>query len=351
MILEGIDAGVPRTGPATLHIDVTNGCNTNCVTCWDHSPLLTLARPSAWKRGRVDCAAVEALLDDALGLGGLRAVIVSGMGEPFTHPDIYRILAAVKNRGLHLTVITNLIPAEPDAILGLEVDQLLIGIHAASERAYRAFHPSFQGDEWHRLHEMLGRFRAAGRRFKHVQVICKTNADELVQMIDLADRAAAQQVNFKLASLKDGTEAIAITADQRRRLESELVPAAAAHARALGVAHNLDVFAAQLAAGGAATAPIADIGCFMGYAYARVLVDGTVLYCCNVDVRVGSLAEARFSELWRGPAWQALRDRMRRGDYLGSCDQCGKVNQNVKLGRRFAAAYGEARLREVTGRA
>jgi len=66
----------------------------------------------------------------------------------------------------------------------------------------------------------------------------------------------------------------------------------------------------------------------MGYAYSRVLVDGTVLYCCNTEVRVGSLAEARFSELWHGPAWQALRARFRRGDYLPSCAQCGKLNQN-----------------------
>jgi hypothetical protein len=89
----------------------------------------------------------------------------------------------------------------------------------------------------------------------------------------------------------------------------------------------------------------------MGYAYARVLVDGTVLYCCNTDVRVGSLADgATFSALWNGPSWNALRARMRRGDYFPSCGQCGKFNQNVKLARRYAARYGEDALRCVTGR-
>src|SRR5262249_32971177 len=105
VILESIDLGRPLAGPATIPIDVTNGCNPTGVTGWDHPPLLAVGRSAAWKRRRADPAAVEALLDDALGLGGLRAVIVSGMGEPFTHPDIYRILAAVKRRGLHLTVI------------------------------------------------------------------------------------------------------------------------------------------------------------------------------------------------------------------------------------------------------
>jgi hypothetical protein len=170
-------------------------------------------------------------------------------------------------------------------------------------------------------------------------------------MVRFAARYRALQVNFKLASLGGGTEAARIDEEQREALVAELVPEARRVADDLGVATNLDVLEAQLRAGGARTAPIEDIGCFMGFAYARVLVDGTVLYCCNTEVRVGSLASgARFSELWRGDAWNALRDRLRRGDYLASCGQCGKVNQNVKIAAAFAARYGEARLREVTGR-
>ena len=349
--LAGIEAGRPLLGPETVHIDVTNGCNTNCITCWDHSPLLHAPRLAAWKRQRVEAEAVEALLDDVRSLGGLTAVILSGMGDPFTHPEIYRLIGAVKSRGLHVTLITNLIPADPARVLEHGVDQLLIGVHAATKGPYRAFHPSFKGDEWARLLGMLRRFQAAGRRYKHVQVVSRVNCHELVEMVRFAGEYSAAQVNFKLASLRDGTEACRITEEQRRALAEDLVPAARELAATLGVSHNLDVFADQLRAGGAATAAIADIGCFMGYVYSRILVDGTVLYCCNTDVAVGTLAAgARFSELWTGEAWSALRARMRRGDYFESCNQCGKLNQNVKLARRFAGVYGEARLREVTGR-
>jgi hypothetical protein len=103
---------------------------------------------------------------------------------------------------------------------------------------------------------------------------------------------------------------------------------------------------------GPATAPIEEVGCFMGFAYARILVDGTVLYCCNTEVVVGSLAGGdRFSDLWRGATWQAMRDRMRRGDYLASCQQCGKIAQNVKLAERFEREHGRDALLRVTGRA
>jgi MoaA/NifB/PqqE/SkfB family radical SAM enzyme len=350
--LHGMHLGRPVSGPETLHIDITNGCNTNCVTCWDHSPLLEVARPALWKRQRIDAAAVTDLLNDVAELGGLRSVILSGMGEPFTHPDIYEMIAEVKRRGLHLTIITNLVAAEARRILELGVDQLLIGLHAASEPAYRAFHPSFQRDEWAQVLRMLEVFREAGRGFKHVHVICRTNAHELPEMVRLGARYGAEQINFKLASLRDGTERIGITAEQRRHILEEGLPQARAEAERLGIATNLAVFTEQLRAGGEDTAPIEDVGCFMGYAYSRILVDGTVLFCCNAEVRVGSVADGTsLAELWDGPAWNAVRARMRRGEYFDSCRQCGKFNQNVQLSQRFEQIYGTERLLVVTGRA
>ena len=240
-------------------------------------------------------------------LGGLRAVILSGMGEPFTHPEVYDMIAEVKRRGLYLTIITNLVASDPDRIIALDVDQLLIGLHAASQKAYQAFHPSFVSDEWQRVLVMLGKFRAAGKRYKHIHVICRENAHELVAMIRQASEYQASQVNFKLASLQSGTEAVRISEDQRRQLQSEWLPAAMEEAARLGVVANFDVFSDQLRAGDAATAPIEDIGCFMGYSYARILVDGTILYCCSPDVVTGHLAQSPFSEQWDGPRWNEVR--------------------------------------------
>src|SRR5690606_444911 len=38
--LEAFADGTLPLGPQTIHLDVTNACNTDCVTCWDHSPHL-----------------------------------------------------------------------------------------------------------------------------------------------------------------------------------------------------------------------------------------------------------------------------------------------------------------------
>jgi MoaA/NifB/PqqE/SkfB family radical SAM enzyme len=352
LTLAGIDAGVPVTGPETVHVDLMNACNTNCITCWDHSPLLDSPRSAAWKGRRARTEDVERLLAELDELGGLRAVILSGMGEPFVHPGIWDVVAAVKRRPVHLTIITNLLLADPRRVLDSGIDQLLVGVHAASREAYEAFHPSFVNGEWNVLLERLRTFRDAGRRFKQVHVVCSVNAHELPEMVALGAEMNAEAVTFKRASLRGGTERCGLDDVAKRRLLEDGVPRAREAAARLGVATNLGVLERQLRAPGDETTPVGDPGCFMGFAYARVTVNGDVLFCCDPSIRVGSLADGtRFTDLWRGGAWQAIRDRLRAGESFPGCSQCGKYNQNVAIGRAFEARHGVRRLLEVTERA
>ncbi|MFM2247884.1 MAG: hypothetical protein RL071_3959 [Pseudomonadota bacterium] len=350
-VLAGVRAGRPTTGPRVVHIDVSNGCNAACVTCWDHSPLLDAPRSAAWKRGRLPLPRFAALVEQLASLGSVRAVVLSGMGDPLTHPDIYEMIRLVKAQGWELTVITNLLLADPDRLGESGVDQLLVGVQGAGPDSYAAFHPGWTEVEFFKLCALLRRLAGYPVRVRHVQVINRDTADEVVEMVRFGHRFGADRVNYKLASLSGGTEGVRITDDQRRRLLEVDLPAARALAEQLGQRTNLDVFEAQLRAGGEATAPIAEIGCLMGYVFTRITVDEDVLYCCNTEIKVGSLRTHSFAALWGGAAWQALRDRLRAGDYPAACDKCGKIEQNLQWGRRFAAAYGEAALRAATGRA
>lgn len=340
-VIEAHRGGPLPPGPETVHVDVTNGCNAACVTCWDHSPLLTTPRPADWRRRRLSWATFEALADDLAGMGSVRAVILSGMGEPLTHPDIYRMIARCKASGWHVTVLTNLVAADIDRFIEGGVDQVLVGVQGVTPDSHAAFHPGWTGAHFTRMCRYLRRLSRAGVATRHVQVINRDTAPEVVAMVRFGRLFRADRVNFKLASLQGGTEGCAITPDQRARLVAEGVPRARALAAELGVATNLDLFARQLAAAEdeeRATVPIAEVGCFMGYVYTRVTVDGEVLYCCNTKVRVGSLREAPVSALWRGPRWAALRRALGAGRYLAGCDKCGKFEQNVKWARRLAEA-------------
>lgn len=342
-VLAGIFEGRPRVGPSTVHVDVTNGCNAACITCWDHSPLLKEPRPATWKKQRFSFEDFDALLSDLDGFGSMTAMILSGMGDPLVHPNIYEMIDQVKARGWHLTLLTNLLAADIDRLAQSGVDQLLVGVHGATPEAYTKFHPGWDESHFFTLCRYLRQLRSAGVTVRHVQVINRDTAPEFVAMISFAESFGAERVNYKLASLYGGTERGAITDDQRRWLLDEAIPAARSLAERSRVNTNLDLFERQVRSNEEtpmSTTPIEEVGCFMGYVYTRITVEKDVLFCCNTAVRVGSLDEAPISELWTGPAWQALRDRLRDGRYFSGCDKCGKFEQNVKWSERVRSTFG-----------
>ncbi len=339
--LRGMLRGRPEVGPATVHIDLTNACNAACVTCWDHSPLLTVPRSRAWKRRALASDVVRGLLDELAELGSVRRVVLSGMGDPLVHPDAHDLLEATVARGFAVTLMTNLLAADIERVAASGVDTILASVQGVTPATYAAFHPGWTEEHFFTLCRYLRVLARAGVRTKHVQVIDRDTAEELVPMVRFGARFRAARVNFKLASLTAGTEACGITEAQRDRLLAEDVPAAREAARALGVTTNLDLFERQLRAARGdlrATVPIEDVGCWMGFVYTRVTAEQDVLYCCNTEVRVGSLKEASFAELWAGPRWQTLRDRLGRGEYYPGCARCGKFEQNAKWAERVAGA-------------
>lgn len=339
-VLDGIRAGRPVIGPQTVHIDVTNTCNAKCITCWDHSPLLTTPRPQAWKQRRLPFADFERIVDQLQQLGSIRAIILSGMGEPLTHPRIYDMISAIKAKGWELTMLSNLVAANIDRLADSGIDQLLVGVQGVTPGSYTAFHPGWTEDQFFTMCAYLRRLTASGVRVKHVQVINRDTAEEVVSMVRFGHRYRSERVNFKLASLYGGTEDCGVTEDQRDWLIAEGLPQATALAEKLGVSTNLNLFSRQLTAAQSdlrATVPIQEIGCFMGFAYSRITVDLEVLYCCNTQVKVGTLRDDSFGALWTGDRWNKLRDTLAAGNYFSGCDKCGKLEQNAKWRERVDA--------------
>ena len=337
--IAGLLEGRPRIGPETVHFDIANGCNTRCTTCWHHSPhLLPHHVPSAaWKRQRLALEDFRRMFDDLVALGGLENIILSGMGDPTLNPDLATMVEYAHQHGVAVTIITNLLKADLPRLLdsGGPLD-LLTSICGVTDAVWQRFHahPSPHGFE--RLLAQLTYLKRRGFRPKHVQVINTDNVHELPDMVRFAERFPVKRINFKLASLTNGTEAVALTEPQRRSLLETWIPQARAEAERLGVDTDLAAFATQVTPGSHRTAPIEDTGCFMGYLYSRVTVEGELLFCCNTNVSVGQVTtEHPLSELWSSPRYDALRAHVRAGRYFRGCDQCGKYKQNLKWSQRL----------------
>jgi MoaA/NifB/PqqE/SkfB family radical SAM enzyme len=324
----------PLAGPETVHLDVTNACNLDCITCWSYAPELSREKPVAWKRQCIEPALFFRLVREAKEAGAER-IVLSGGGEPFTHPEIYPFVAAVKNAGLRLTLITNGTLCDFERLRALAVDQILLNMAAASAAIYVRYHPNQTEASFHTLCAGARLLAQGGiTAVNLVQVVNRANFAELPEMMTLAADLGARS-SFKVGDLPHGTERWGLSEIEVRRIVEELAPAARKIGKHRQVRHNLDAFLAQLTG---ARGDLPD--CFAGYLYSRVHVDGRVLFCC-APIEAGHVDGGSFSAIWRSDRYAALRERLHARRWFEDCARCGKHDLN------FSAAKELGRLREA----
>lgn len=338
--LQGVVENVPYLGPQTVHFDIANGCNVRCTTCWHHSPHLDEQHiPTiAWKRRSMSFDSYRRIMDDLIELGGLDQIILSGMGDPSLNRELPEMVEYAHRHGVGVTIITNLLAANLARILNSEGElNLLVSICGVTEEAWNAFHDGALAGGFPKLIQQLTLLKEANFLPKHVQVINAQNYHELPAMVEFAAAWPTKRINFKFASLVNGTEAVALNADQKRELLDVLIPRAQAIATFKGIETDLRAFATQISVDSHQTSPIADVGCHMGTIYCRVTVDQELLYCCNTNISVGWIDEKHsFRDLWEGSQYAGLRKRLGNGDFFDSCHQCGKYKQNFKWAEKLS---------------
>lgn len=338
--LQGIVDNVPRLGPQTVHFDIANGCNVRCTTCWHHSLHLKDEHvPSMdWKRRGMSLSTFQAIIDDLVELGGLEQIILSGMGDPSLNRELISMVEYAHRFDIGVTIITNLLAIDLDRLLASDGElNLLTSICGVTKKSWDAFHGGSYSGGFDRLLGQLEKLKQADFKPKHVQVINSQNYHEVPNMVRFAARWPAKRVNFKFASLINGTEAVALSNMQKQELIEQLIPRASAIAELKGVETDLKAFKTQISIGDHATAPIEDVGCYMGTIYCRITVDLELLYCCNTEISIGSISENQsFRDLWNGTTYAKLRAKIGNGDFFESCRQCGKYKQNFKWAKKLA---------------
>jgi tungsten cofactor oxidoreducase radical SAM maturase len=114
-----------------LYIEPTTACNLRCRTCirntWDdpieHMSMETFQR----------------IVDSLAGLPDLKRVVFTSFGEPFSHPRLLDMIAAMRKRDLAVTVGTNGLLLKPRAInelVRLGVDRVMISIDGCKPETY-----------------------------------------------------------------------------------------------------------------------------------------------------------------------------------------------------------------------
>jgi pyruvate-formate lyase-activating enzyme len=351
--LLGVLCDTALVGPRWFVFEVINRCNARCRYCNIHAPS---RRPGADFLDRQLDFALFAPTVDALARLGAEGVTILANGEPTLHPDFARMIRYARARGLRVNFFTNGLCLDEDVarvIVETGAEEMFCTISAASAETYAALHADVTLDDWDRVLNNLRRLFALRRDARTgrptswmVNVICRANAAELLEMAELAGALGFNGLRPQLLRVDEHNRDLALGTDDVARLR-ETLPRLQQRCAELGL-QLWDGFAFQLAHAGErpdewSGDTFVERGCFIGWALGLAKANGDLSFCCTVKP-VANLADGPFAELWAGGLYQrarlAAKDLRRAGDlrlrdgsplYTDYCRHCDNHDVNRRM--------------------
>ncbi len=316
-----IDGAAAFAGPESVQVDLTDRCNSDCISCWTHSPLVR--DPDDPPKAELPWSAVETLLTDLAKLG-TRQVYFSGGGDPTVHARWLDAVVLAKRLGLRAIINSNMTllgQSELDALVATGIDRVIASVWAATGEAYARTHPSKPAEVFTELTASLRYLcdrKQPTTKVKLYNVISPVNVDEIEAMVAYACEVGADEVELTPTdSVAGRTEILHLSPAEiaRALAQCERIRAIDHHNR-LGhrvVLYEIDTFVKRLSSPGAPVGlyeqdTINTRGCYVGWTFARIHADGHVAPCLKCHkVDLGNINEQRFAAIWDGAPERRFR--------------------------------------------
>jgi len=340
LVLKGLGlygVTVPQEMPAPFLIvwNFTNMCNLRCKHCYQRAdkPLpdeLTLKE--------------KIMVVDQLDRAGVAAIALSG-GEPTMHPDFYRIVAEIADRGMYAAVATNgWFFADKDRLIKAKKAGLRY-VEVSIDSADPKRHDWFRGvpGSWERAVKALKNAVELGMSHAMAVTVTKANVNEVEDILDLAESIGVQRVVFfNFVPVGRGKDNIWLDLDplereellrtlykeMKKRKGMQIVSTAPQYGRvSLQLSGGEEVAPTHFYVGSdPIVRAVAEFvgGCGAGRIYAGIQPNGDLIPCVFLPIKVGSLRERTFWDLWENaPLFKLLRDRSK---LKGNCAICPYKN-------------------------
>jgi len=298
--------------------ELTAACNLSCQYCRasaSHEP----------DQGELDTDEALRFLES---IAPLKPMLILSGGEPLLRPDLFVIIRRAVSLGVRVSLASNgtLITAKlAEEIAASGVSRVSISLDGADAavhdlgRGQGSFERSMRGIE--NLRGLVG--------FQINFTVTRKNQSELTAIFELAERLGAAALHiFFLVPTGRGREEDAISPEQQEELLRQITREV--DRRTLEVQVTCAPQYARLKKPGHGRG---SGGCLAGRKFVFVSRRGEVYPCGYLPLRVGSIREKNFIEIWENSSQlQALREERLKG-------RCGRCDYSMSCGGCRARAY------------
>ena len=364
----GLRIGRPVNSLGRLYVEPTSECNLSCAACvrdtWDE-PAGRMAR-GTW----------EKLLSGTCNLDPLPSLFLGGFGEPLLHPEIMEMVGDAKRRGMEVELITNgtlLDERVAERMVSIGLDRLWISLDSAEGAQFAALRKGGTldavVDHVQRVNTLRERSPSKKPRIGISFVATRDTMSSLPGVLRLGVRLGADR--FSVSNVVPHTSAMNEQALYRRSFhEPDIPPSArtplvelprmelnrdteAPLAYVLKGPFSVSV-AGQRLVQGSCTCPFVEKGSM------AIRWDGSASPCLPLlhghtsflqerkrtigSCLIGHVRDHDLLEIWNGPAYVALRERLLDFDFAPCtiCNSCEEADNNNSdcFGNLFPACGG-----------
>ena len=329
--LLGILCNYAFIGPQTIHLDLTNSCNTNCLYCWWHSPLSKnriSSNYNDWKKKQLNYETIKQILNDAKDLS-VNEILLTGQGEPLAHPNITEIIPLIKSKGFHTTIFTNgrlLNTNNIKSIVDNKVDILYLSFSAIDYDSYTITHPSTSKDEYEKVMENMKKLLSYSKEkgeFTYI-LLCFVITNKIFQLcskfVDLSNELGIKNIRFQMMDPIPETKHLILNKEDLSKLKLELeISRKKAKEYNIIIADNITYQEETINSSGSwNTNTKNEKTCLTGWYFSRIWSDYNVSFCCS-EKYIGSLKEKSFKEIWKSQSYNVARIMAKK---YSSCFNC-----------------------------
>ncbi|WP_026374730.1 radical SAM protein [Aestuariibacter salexigens] len=319
--------------PKLLHVEMTTSCNLRCQMC-------SIVRPGRTRKIQHLDMEVMRRLEDILPF--VTDTKMHGGGEPFLNPHIEKIIRTFQKYDVKLNTVTNatLINEKLAKLIGLNFSTLTVSMDGASKEVFEYVRKRADYGKVIKALELLNKYRHEDFKLIIGFVIMRCNAHELPDLVRLAKKHGAQEVQAAwLVPFHDlpWTDENDPTREPERM--NRLLKESVILGKKIGVSVKIPPLLPEQ--GGKAKAveghkptyhnlhPTTDVEghCKLMYDRCMVLVDGNLKPCGQsrfVD-DLGTLKEQSFEDIWSGSGYQRLRSTFNGGTLPKTCRSCNFI--------------------------
>ncbi len=323
---------VATSEPVCLYLEVTNRCNLLCETCPRTFEELEPPADMSWEL-------FASIVDQ---VPNLSRAVLHGVGEPMMVKDLPRMVAYLKQRGVHVLFNTNgtlLNARNGRALAEAGLDELRVSLDAADPKSFLAVRGK---DYFNRIVRNVRAFTAAQReggldkpRVSLWLTGMRETIEELPAFVRLAHDIGVREVHLqRLVFLPEGR---GLATPEQALFESVHGTEAMAIREATALASELGVL---LDASGA-TEPGTSLTkqsddkpwslCRRPWSLMYFTAHGRAIPCCIApfsmrgydDFTLGNASQQTLRDIWNGPRYQDFRNALLSDAPPAACANCG----------------------------